>query len=62
MWFQAADATVASQAARVARRDRRSTAMTEHYDAIVIGGGQAGPFLAARLAGAGQQVALIERR
>lgn len=36
--------------------------MSRAYDAIVIGGGQAGPFLAARLAGAGQRVALIERR
>jgi len=36
--------------------------MSRSFDAIVIGGGQAGPFLAARLAGAGQQVALIERR
>lgn len=32
------------------------------FDAIVIGAGQSGPFLAARLAGAGQKVALIERR
>jgi pyruvate/2-oxoglutarate dehydrogenase complex dihydrolipoamide dehydrogenase (E3) component len=31
------------------------------FDAIVIGAGQAGPFLAARLAEAGQRVALIER-
>jgi pyruvate/2-oxoglutarate dehydrogenase complex dihydrolipoamide dehydrogenase (E3) component len=31
------------------------------YDAIVIGGGQAGPFLAARFAGAGKSVAIIER-
>lgn len=36
--------------------------MSRSFDAIVIGGGQAGPFLAARLAGAGRQVALIERR
>lgn len=36
--------------------------MNRSFDAIVIGGGQAGPFLAARLAGAGRQVALIERR
>lgn len=32
------------------------------YDAIVIGAGQAGPFLAARLVAAGQKVALIERK
>jgi pyruvate/2-oxoglutarate dehydrogenase complex dihydrolipoamide dehydrogenase (E3) component len=31
------------------------------YDAIVIGSGQAGPFLAARLAGAGLNTAFIER-
>ena len=31
------------------------------YDAIVIGAGQSGPPLAARLAGAGQRVAMIER-
>jgi pyruvate/2-oxoglutarate dehydrogenase complex dihydrolipoamide dehydrogenase (E3) component len=33
-----------------------------HYDSIIIGAGQAGPFLAARLADAGQTVALIEKR
>lgn len=32
------------------------------FDAIVIGAGQAGPFLAVRLAEAGRKVALIERR
>lgn len=36
--------------------------MSRSFDAIVIGGGQAGPFLAARLAEAGRQVALVERR
>jgi len=36
--------------------------MSRNFDAIVIGGGQAGPSLAVRLAGAGQRVALIERR
>jgi pyruvate/2-oxoglutarate dehydrogenase complex dihydrolipoamide dehydrogenase (E3) component len=36
--------------------------MNRKYDAIVIGGGQAGPSLAARLAGAGKSVAIIERR
>jgi pyruvate/2-oxoglutarate dehydrogenase complex dihydrolipoamide dehydrogenase (E3) component len=35
--------------------------MSTAYDAIVIGSGQAGPFLAARLAGAGMATALIER-
>jgi pyruvate/2-oxoglutarate dehydrogenase complex dihydrolipoamide dehydrogenase (E3) component len=33
-----------------------------NYDAIIIGTGQAGPFLAARLAGAGRKVAIIERK
>jgi pyruvate/2-oxoglutarate dehydrogenase complex dihydrolipoamide dehydrogenase (E3) component len=35
--------------------------MSTHYDAIVIGSGQAGPFLAAKLVAAGQRTALIER-
>ena len=35
--------------------------MPTRYDAIVIGSGQAGPSLAARLAGAGMKTALIER-
>jgi pyruvate/2-oxoglutarate dehydrogenase complex dihydrolipoamide dehydrogenase (E3) component len=33
----------------------------QSFDAIVIGSGQAGPFLAARLAAAGRKTALIER-
>ena len=36
--------------------------MTKNYDAIIIGTGQAGPFLAQRLAGAGMKVAIIERK
>jgi pyruvate/2-oxoglutarate dehydrogenase complex dihydrolipoamide dehydrogenase (E3) component len=36
--------------------------MSSKFDAIVIGAGQAGPFLAARLAAAGKTVALIERK
>ncbi|GFG68235.1 mercuric reductase [Mycobacterium kubicae] len=36
--------------------------MTEHYDAIVVGAGQAGPPLAGRLTAAGQRVAVIERK
>ena len=32
------------------------------FDDVVIGAGQAGPFLAARLAGAGRRVALVEKR
>jgi pyruvate/2-oxoglutarate dehydrogenase complex dihydrolipoamide dehydrogenase (E3) component len=35
--------------------------MSLRYDAIVIGTGQAGPSLAARLAGAGMRVAVVER-
>ncbi len=36
--------------------------MTEHYDAIVIGTGQAGPPLAVRLAQSGRKTAILERR
>ncbi len=36
--------------------------MAEHFDAIVIGTGQAGPALAVRLAGAGREVAILERK
>ena len=36
--------------------------MTKTYDAIIIGTGQAGPFLAQRLAAAGNSVAIIERK
>ncbi|MGM3277346.1 FAD-containing oxidoreductase [Ralstonia sp. 24A2] len=35
--------------------------MTQRFDAIIIGTGQAGPALAARLSGAGMKVAIIER-
>ena len=35
--------------------------MKNDFDAIVIGSGQSGPFLAARMAAAGQRVAIIER-
>ena len=35
--------------------------MARHFDAIIIGTGQAGPALAARLAAAGMTVAIIER-
>jgi pyruvate/2-oxoglutarate dehydrogenase complex dihydrolipoamide dehydrogenase (E3) component len=34
----------------------------KQYDAIIIGTGQAGPSLAARLAGSGKRVAIIERK
>lgn len=36
--------------------------MTKTFDAVVVGSGQAGPFLAARLAKAGKTVALVERK
>src|SRR5690349_8298452 len=36
--------------------------MTEFFDAIVIGAGQAGPSLAGRLTGAGMTVAVVERK
>jgi pyruvate/2-oxoglutarate dehydrogenase complex dihydrolipoamide dehydrogenase (E3) component len=36
--------------------------MTNKYDAIVIGTGQAGPSLAVRLADTGMKVAIIERK
>jgi pyruvate/2-oxoglutarate dehydrogenase complex dihydrolipoamide dehydrogenase (E3) component len=35
--------------------------MTTTFDAIIIGTGQAGPFLAGRLTAAGMKVAIIER-
>src|SRR6516164_9717509 len=35
--------------------------MNNTFDAIVIGTGQSGPFLAARMAAAGKRVAIIER-
>src|SRR6266481_8364439 len=36
--------------------------MPTKFDSIVIGTGQAGPSLAARLAGSGQRVAVVERK
>src|SRR5437868_128859 len=36
--------------------------MTKQFDAIIIGTGQAGPFLAQRLAAAGMKVAIVERK
>ena len=35
--------------------------MSQHFDAIIIGTGQAGPSLAARFADVGKTVAIIER-
>jgi pyruvate/2-oxoglutarate dehydrogenase complex dihydrolipoamide dehydrogenase (E3) component len=36
--------------------------MTNAYDAVIIGTGQTGPFVAQRLAAAGMKVAIIERK
>jgi pyruvate/2-oxoglutarate dehydrogenase complex dihydrolipoamide dehydrogenase (E3) component len=36
--------------------------MTQTFDAIIIGAGQAGPSLAGRLTAAGMSIALIERK
>jgi choline dehydrogenase-like flavoprotein len=36
------------------------TSATKHFDAIIIGTGQAGPPLAARFAGTGKTVSIIE--
>jgi pyruvate/2-oxoglutarate dehydrogenase complex dihydrolipoamide dehydrogenase (E3) component len=36
--------------------------VTKHFDAIIVGAGQAGPPLAGRLTAAGQRVALVERK
>src|ERR1700681_3992474 len=36
--------------------------MSQHFDAIIIGTGQSGPFLAARLVKAGMRVAVAERQ
>src|SRR6187551_3297574 len=38
------------------------TAVVTDYDAIVIGTGQAGPYVVSRLAGAGMKVAVVERK
>src|SRR5512147_3076432 len=40
---------------------RGGISLSRHFDAIIIGTGQAGPSLATRLAGAGMSVAIIER-
>ncbi|MGD0913061.1 MAG: FAD-containing oxidoreductase [Terracidiphilus sp.] len=36
--------------------------MNENFDAVIVGAGQAGPFLAARLASSGRKVAIVERK
>jgi pyruvate/2-oxoglutarate dehydrogenase complex dihydrolipoamide dehydrogenase (E3) component len=40
----------------------RDQVMTTHFDAMIIGAGQAGPSLAGRLTAAGMRVAVIERK
>ncbi len=42
--------------------ERRRDKSMDHFDAIVIGTGQSGPYLAERLANAGQKVAIVERK
>jgi pyruvate/2-oxoglutarate dehydrogenase complex dihydrolipoamide dehydrogenase (E3) component len=39
----------------------KESAMTQRFEAVIIGTGQSGPPLAARLSGAGMKVAIIER-
>jgi pyruvate/2-oxoglutarate dehydrogenase complex dihydrolipoamide dehydrogenase (E3) component len=36
--------------------------VTTHFDAVIVGAGQAGPSLAGRLTAAGQRVAIVERK
>jgi pyruvate/2-oxoglutarate dehydrogenase complex dihydrolipoamide dehydrogenase (E3) component len=44
------------------RASQEGPSMTEQFDAIIIGAGQAGPPLAARLTEAGMRTALVERK
>src|SRR5204862_3077829 len=53
------DARRGSQRRQTPHRGR--TSRLKHFDAIIIGTGQAGPPLAARFASAGKTVAIIER-
>src|ERR671916_1108945 len=46
----------------LASTHRGARIMTQNFDAIVIGAGQAGPSLAGRLTAAGMEVALVERK
>src|SRR6202789_1147456 len=55
------DARRGSQSWQDPYRGGTLTTTTKHFDAIIIGTGQAGPSLAARFAGAGKSVAIIER-
>ncbi len=51
-----------STASAIREQPIEGSLMTNTCDAIIIGTGQAGPFLAQRLAGAGMKVAIIERK
>ena len=51
----------ASRPAKSCRNEQRGASCREHFDAIIIGTGQAGPSLAARFSAAGMAVAIIER-
>jgi heterodisulfide reductase subunit A-like polyferredoxin len=42
-------------------RGHNDTTLTQHFDSIVIGTGQAGTSLAGRLTDAGQRIAFVER-
>ena len=44
------------------RRQLLCDSVTAHFDAIIVGAGQAGPPLAGRLTAAGQRVAIVERK
>src|SRR5574338_1307282 len=41
---------------------RKELAMSDQFDAVVIGAGQAGPSLAVRLAQSGRRTAIVERK
>ncbi len=51
-----------SPASRPTRSLKDHVVSTSRFDAIIIGSGQAGPSLAARLSGAGMKTAIIERK
>src|SRR5437868_14497067 len=55
------DSRRGSKSGQAAHRGRKRKSCMKHFDAIIIGTGQAGPSLAARFAGAGKTVAIIER-
>src|SRR3984893_14769023 len=55
-------ASATSGSAFAGRLKRSDDFVTTRFDAIIIGTGQAGPFLAKRLAAAGQKVAIVERK